>query len=153
MAACTYDPLQLAERQSAETAALLRGGQLGDELQQARAALKCLEWIEYAEESMIKAENDCLVEYSEEMHCKLHGLYADWLRQLDDVLRTEALTAGEGPENADLLLSILAGKQRVQEWLAAQADIARYTLSQADLGALAAAANLSAGNRSPHGTP
>ena len=149
MPICSYDPLELAQRQSAEFALRRRAGR-ADEMEQARAALKCLEWIEYAEESMIKAENDCLVEYCEEMHRKLHELYVDWLRQFDG--ECDVFTAVAGSERADLLLALSLGKQRVRQWLQAQADIERHTLPHAELSAMACEANLSTGNRSPHAT-
>jgi hypothetical protein len=150
MAVCSYDPLQLAQRQSADFAALRRQD---DPAEQARTALKCLEWIEYAEESMIKAENDCLVEYSEEMHHKLHDLYVGWLRQFDDVLRVGMLAAMGGERDSSVTAALADGERRVRQRLQAQADIERHTLSHAELSAMARAANLSDGNRSPHATP
>lgn len=154
MAVCSYDPLQLAQRQSADFAALRRQGAQGDEIEQARIALKCLEWIEYAEEWMIKAENDCLVEYSEEMHRKLHDLYADWLRQFDEVLpEGKAMDIQGDKDDMQVIIALADGERRVRQWLQAQADIERHTLSHAELSAMAREANLSDGNRSPHATP
>lgn len=151
MAVCSYDPLQLAQRQSADCAALRRQD---DPAEQARIALKCLEWIEYAEESMIKAENDCLVEYSEEMHRKLHGLYAGWLLQFDDALRAgKTKSANAGSDYGEVMIALVAGEQRVRQWLQAQADIERHTLPHDELSAMARAAKLSDSNRSPHASP
>ena len=154
MTPCSYDPLQLAERQAADLAALRRKSSQSDQREQVGHALKLLEWIEYAEESMIKAENDYLVEYSEEMHGKLHDLYANWLRQFDELLQATRTKKLHGAQD-DLpeIEALSSGEQRVRQWLQHQASIQQHTLPHAVLGDLARAANLSAGNRSPNATP
>lgn len=149
-AAAPYDPLQLAWRQSADLQQRLADA--SPTSASAADALKLLVWIELGEETMLRAEDDCLVEYDQQHHALLHQLYESWLSIARRLLH--APPAALDPSVAecsalsdDDLGQLRSGAERVAQWLQTQADIERHTLPHAELSAMAHRANLSAGAR------
>jgi hypothetical protein len=122
----SYDPVQFAAHAWSNHGA----GQ-----STAAAALREMATLEFAEETILRAEDDCLVEYSQEAHDHLQRWYAQW------VAAYRGLTLSQ--PGSDLAAAL----QRAEEWLQVQSDIARHSLSHAELSDLARQANLSAGAR------
>jgi hypothetical protein len=142
IAASSYDPLQLAVLQSA---ALDQRPLSTPPSALAADTLKLLTWIELGEETMLRAEDDCLVEYDPQHHALLHQLYGSWLslcRRLLAAADDAAVTF-----SAEDMEQLRSGDERVAQWLQVQSDIQRHTLSESELHTLASRANLSAGAR------
>lgn len=144
IAATSYDPLQLAARQSADLNRRLLSVSTKSIL--AADLLKLLAWIELGEETMLRAEDGCLVEHDPRYHALLHQLYEAWLTLCRRVL---TLVQADDPAavSSDELTELRSGEERVAQWLRVQADIERHTLPEEQLKALAERANLSAGAR------
>lgn len=142
IAATPYDPLQLAVRQSA---ALDQRPLSSAPSAFVADAIKLLAWIELGEETMLRAEDDCLVEYDPRHHALLHQLYDSWLSLCRRLLTAADNAPGEFA--AEDLAQLRSADQRVALWLQIQNDIQRATLSDSELHDRAARANLSAGVR------
>jgi hypothetical protein len=133
-----YDPVQFAAAFCARP--------LTHQIPSAADALDALRAIEYAEETIIRAENDCRVEYSQEAHDQVHRWYAQWVQ------RYGALARSQLPDDRDAT-ALRDAVQRAESWLQVQAEIQRLTLPHAVLSEMARDAGLSPGNRSPQATP
>jgi hypothetical protein len=141
----SYDPVQLALRETQQLSLFdAQPRARRDYAWEVQKALKALEWIEFAEESIGRAESDCLVEYSEESHQQLERSYADWV-QSSQRLATDAERAGD-LQAAGLRQAL----ERAQRWLKTQADIVAHSLPHATLSEMAQRAGLSDGVQSAH---
>lgn len=131
-----YDPLTFATREVIQFDAVMEEHRAAIDRRDCEDSLQigivALRWLERAAETVIEAENDCLVPYSEEVHAAIQRLYEAWLQCGE---RAEAtiggvIAAGHTPDN---LAEFHDCCSRARRWLATQAGIRAATLPHGQL--------------------
>ena len=102
----SYDPMVFARREIDHFDAVLAQHHTAiacrDCEEVVQQGIKAFDWIDRAEEALIRAEDDCLVDYSPEAHQQIHQWYASWLDSAKQVLASAADLARSGYEVASV---------------------------------------------------
>ena len=131
-----YDPLEFAQSEVTRFEAELLDQQpsTGTELCE-KSLLKGIQvfaWIELAEEVLIVAENDCLVDYSLEVHDIIHNLYQRWIVKCEAALAWAAKLQAAGLE-VGFYEELVANLVRAKEWLRIADELRQPFLSHEQL--------------------